>query len=431
MAPANEPLPGTSDLWEPEVTDWVLLEQAARDVFGRYGYGELRTPIFERTDVFVRSIGDDTEVVQKEMYTFEDRGGRSLTLRPEGTAGAMRAIACHGLADGEQLRVFYMGPMFRGERPAAGRRRQFHQVGVEAVGGLEPYQDAEAIAMLVHYLEAIGVSGGRVRLNSRGLPEDRAAVSAAMRQHFAPRAQDMCPDCQRRLDSNVWRILDCKNAACQAAVEGAPKMVDLLGDESRGFFAAVCRGLDQLGVAYELAPRLVRGLDYYVHTVFEVVHSGLGAQDALAGGGRYRIGLPGVKRPLDGVGFAAGMERLLMARESLGLKAAGRPGADVFIVALGDEAIPAGLGLAQALRRTDLGLRVLAGLGGRSLKAQMRAAHREGARWALILGDNELAAGTIVCKTMATSQQETIRRDDLVDWLRQAAAAPAAAASTP
>jgi len=424
MAPVNEPLPGTADLWEPEVREWVLLEAAARDIFGRYGYSELRTPIFERTDVFVRSIGDETDVVQKEMYTFEDRGGRSLTLRPEGTAGTMRAIACHGLADGEQLRVFYMGPMFRGERPAAGRRRQFHQIGVEAVGGSDPYEDAEAIAMLVHYLDAIGVKGGRVLLNSRGLPEDRAAVSAALRQHFEPQAQSMCPDCQRRLATNVWRILDCKNPACQAAVEGAPKMVDLLGEESRRFFAAVCRGLDQLQVSYELAPRLVRGLDYYVHTVFEVVHSGLGAQDALAGGGRYRIALPGVKRPLDGVGFAAGMERLLMARESLGLKPQPRAGADVYIVALGDNAVSSALELAQQLRRSDLGLRVLAGLGGRSMKAQMRAANREGVRWALILGDSELAAGTIVCKDMVASQQETLRRDALLDWLKTARQKP-------
>lgn len=417
MAPVNEPLPGTSDIWEPEVREWVTLENTARDVFGRYGYGELRTPIFERTDVFVRSIGDETDVVQKEMYTFEDRGGRSLTLRPEGTAGTMRAIACHGLADGEQLRVFYMGPMFRGERPAAGRRRQFHQVGVEAVGGSDPGEDAEAIAMLVHYLDAIGVRGGRVLLNTRGLPEDRGAVGEALRRHFEPQAQGMCPDCQRRLATNVWRILDCKNPACQAAVEGAPTMLDLLGEESRRFFAAVCRGLDQLQVAYELAPRLVRGLDYYVHTVFEVVHSGLGAQDALAGGGRYRIALPGLKKPLDGVGFAAGMERLLMARESLGLTPQARPGADLYIVALGDGAVSMALDLAQQIRRSDLGLRVLAGLGGRSVKAQMRAANRAGVRWALILGDSELAAGTIVCKDMVASQQETIPRETLQTWL--------------
>jgi histidyl-tRNA synthetase len=417
MAPAYEPLPGTADIWEPEVRDWLCLEEAARQVFGRYGYSELRTPIFERTDVFVRSIGDETDVVQKEMYTFEDRGGRSLTLRPEGTAGTMRAIASRGLSEGEQLRVFYLGPMFRGERPAAGRRRQFHQVGVEAVGTADPSADAEAIAMLVHYLEAIGVTGGRLLLNTRGVAEDRAAVAAALRGHFEPQAQAMCPDCQRRIATNVARVLDCKNPGCQALVGGAPTMMDLVGEDSRRFFASVCRSLERLGVAFEIAPRLVRGLDYYVHTVFEVVHSGLGAQDALAGGGRYRISLPGAKAPLDGVGFAAGSERLLMARESRGLKAQPRGGAEVFVAALGDEATIPALELAQQLRRSDLGLRVLAGAGSRSLKAQMRLANREGVRWALILGGNELAAGTVVCKDMAASQQEVVRRDGLLAWL--------------
>lgn len=417
MAPAYEPLPGTSDLWEPEVRDWLCLEAAAREVFGRYGYTELRTPIFERTDVFVRSLGDETDVVQKEMYTFEDRGHRSLTLRPEGTAGTMRAIACRGLSEGEQLRVFYMGPMFRGERPAAGRRRQFHQVGVEAVGTTDPVADAEAIAMLVHYLDRIGVRGGRVLLNTRGVAEDRPGVATALRSHFEPLAKAMCPDCQRRIATNIARVLDCKEPGCQEAIGKAPTMVDLVGEESRRFFAAVCRGLDRLQVAYEVAPRLVRGLDYYVHTVFEVVHSGLGAQDALAGGGRYRIALPGAKAPLEGVGFAAGMERLLMARESLGLKAQARGNAEVYVVALGEAATVAALELAQEIRHSPLELRVLAGAGSRSLKAQMRQANREGARWALILGDNELAAGTVVCKDMAASQQETVPRDGLLAWL--------------
>lgn len=417
MAALTEPLPGTADLWEPDVRDWVHIETAAREVFTRYGYGELRTPIFERTDVFVRSIGDDTDVVQKEMYTFADRGGRSLTLRPEGTAGVIRAIAHRGLAPGEQARVFYFGPMFRGERPAAGRRRQFHQVGVEAVGGCAPLADAEAIAMLVHFLETIGVRRGRVLLNTRGVAADRQAVSDALRSHFAPHLESMCADCQRRLGTNVWRILDCKNEACSALAATAPTMLDLVGDESRAFFRAVCAGLETLGVAYELAPRLVRGLDYYVHTVFEVVHSGLGAQDALAGGGRYRIALPGGKTPVDGVGFAAGIERLLMARESLGLRPESRPGADVYVAALGDDAVAAALQVARDIRQAGLPLRVLADYGGRSLKAQMRTANREGATVAVILGDAELAAGTVLCRQMATSEQESVPRGELVAWL--------------
>ena len=420
MAPVNAPLPGTSDLWEPEITAWNELEAAARSVLSRYGYGELRTPIFERTEVFVRSIGNETDVVQKEMYTFEDRGGRSLTLRPEGTAGAIRAIANRGLATGEECRVFYYGPMFRGERPAAGRRRQFHQIGVEAVGACQPLTDAECIAMLMHFLEEIGIENGVVLLNTRGVAADREQVGAALRAYFQPRIEGMCDDCRRRLNTNVWRILDCKNEACREHIDQAPKMVDLICAESRDFFAEVCRGLDALGVAYELAPRLVRGLDYYVHTVFEVVHSGLGAQDALAGGGRYQIAMPGSSKPLDGVGFAMGMERLLMARESLGIAPARRPETDVYLVNLGPDAAPAGLRLAQQLRRALPGVRVKCDVSGRSMKAQMRSANRLGARFALIQGEDELRRGTVQCRDMAASDQTELANAAVADHLRRA-----------
>ncbi|MBT3287043.1 MAG: histidine--tRNA ligase [Victivallales bacterium] len=419
MASSTEPLPGTSDLWEPEVSDWRVLEDAARRVFGAYGYGELRPPIFERTDVFVRSIGTETEVVQKEMYTFEDRGGRSLTLRPEGTAGVIRAVANRGIGQGEEKRVFYMGPMFRGERPAAGRRRQFHQIGAEAVGPLDPVLDAECIAMFVQFLDEVGVTGSRVQLNTRGLGQDRAQVSAALREFFSPRIGEMCEDCQRRLDTNVWRMLDCKNEACQTIVIDAPKMIDLVCDESREFFSRVCGTLDGLGVDYELAPRLVRGLDYYIHTVFEVTHSGLGAQDALAGGGRYTIVPPGGKKPLAGVGFAAGMERLLMARASLGLETTEGTEADVYVVSLGADAVTPGLALAQCLRQSGLDLRVRAETAGRSMKAQMRTANRLGARLVLIQGENELAEGVVLCKSMASSDQVSVPRDGVVAWLRE------------
>lgn len=419
MASSSEPLPGTSDLWDAEIGDWLALEAAARRVFSAYGYGELRTPVFERTEVFVRSLGDETEVVQKEMYTFADRGGRSLTLRPEGTAGVIRAVANSGLGQGDEKRVFYMGPMFRGERPAAGRRRQFHQVGVEAVGPRDPVLDAECIAMFVQFLDEIGVSGARVQLNTRGLGEDRARVAAALREFFAPRVGEMCEDCQRRLDTNVLRMLDCKAEGCRGIVAAAPDMIDLVGDESREFFGRVCRCLDQLGVDYELAPRLVRGLDYYIHTVFEVTHSGLGAQDALAGGGRYSIVPPGATKPVDGVGFAAGMERLLMARQSLGVAVPPRAEADVYVVSLGEASVAPGLVLARDLRQAGLGLRVRAETAGRSMKAQMRTANRLGARLVLIQGESELAAGEVVCKNMTSSEQVTVARAAVVAWLRE------------
>jgi histidyl-tRNA synthetase len=420
MAGKMEPLPGTSDVWAPETAEWVKLENAAREVFSRYGYGELRTPIFERTAVFVRSIGDQTEVVQKEMYTFEDRGGRSLTLRPEGTAGVMRAIVNQGLAEGVEKRVFYMGPMFRGERPAAGRKRQFHQIGGEAVGRCSPVLDAECMAMLMHYLERIGVGQTRLLLNTRGTAEDRPAVCAGLADHFRPRIAEMCEDCQRRLETNVWRILDCKNEACRHGAATAPEIPGLLGETSRSFFAAVCRALDRLGVAYEADPKLVRGLDYYEHTVFEVVCDGenLGAQNAVAGGGRYRIELPGVKNAVPGVGFAAGVERLLLARGVLpGGEAMGLGEVDVYVAGLGEAGTVAGLELAQRLRRADW--RVLAETEGRSLKAQLRTADKSGAGYVFILGEQELATGTVACKCLADSRQQVWKAEEAVECFRK------------
>ena len=273
--------------------------------------------------------------------------------------------------------------------------------------------------MFVQFLDEVGVTGSRVQLNTRGLGQDRAQVSAALREFFSPRIGEMCEDCQRRLDTNVWRMLDCKNEACQTIVIDAPKMIDLVCDESREFFSRVCGTLDGLGVDYELAPRLVRGLDYYIHTVFEVTPSGLGAQDALAGGGRYTIVPPGGKKPLAGVGFAAGMERLLMARASLGLETTEGTEADVYVVSLGADAVTPGLVLAQCLRQSELDLRVRAETAGRSMKAQMRTANRLGARLVLIQGENELAEGVVLCKSMASSDQVSVPRDGVVAWLRE------------
>jgi histidyl-tRNA synthetase len=395
---------GTSDIWEPEVSEWLLLEQSARNVFPRYGFSELRTPVFEQTSVFVRGIGNETEVVQKEMYTFEDRGGRSLTLRPEGTAGVMRAILNSGFSEGDERRVFYMGPMFRGERPAAGRKRQFHQVGCEAVGRASPLADAEMVAMLWDYLQSVGLDDGRLLINTRGTAEDRVTAATTYREFFESHAGKLCEDCRRRLETNVWRILDCKVESCRPVVDQAPAMTDLLSPESCAFFSRVCQALEGMGVSYEVAPRLVRGLDYYEHTVFEVTHAGLGAQDAVAGGGRYRLYLPGLKNPVEGVGFAAGMERLIMARESRGLGSAARQDADAYVVCLGLEALVPGQVLGKTLR--DAGLRVIVEtLGDRSMKAQMRAANKSGARFCLILGESELEQATVSCKDMKTSDQ--------------------------
>ncbi len=406
-----EPLPGTSDLWHPEAAEWVRLENTARRVMGLYGYAELRTPIIERTDVFVRGIGSDTEVVQKEMYTFTDRGDRSLTLRPEGTAGVMRAIANQGVGEGEEKRVFYCGPMFRGERPAAGRKRQFHQIGVEAVGKLTPLLDAESMVMLFDYLRAVGIDDFRLLLNSRGTREDRQDASRTLQEHFRPHVEEMCEDCRRRLDSNVWRILDCKVEACRGFVAQAPPIVDLLSETSRAYFGQVQRALDAFGIAYEVAPHLVRGLDYYEHTVFEVVSDSphLGAQNALAGGGRYLIELPGSRKPIPGVGFALGMERLMMARHRPRQESPGHGPVDVFIAILGDQAEVCALQLSRELRARQV--RVLCETEGRSIKAQMRTADKCGAELAVIVGGEELAAGQVTVKYMRESRQEQIDRE--------------------
>lgn len=417
MSTATEPLPGTSDIWEPEVFGWVELEGITRDILGRYGYQELRTPVFERTEVFVRNLGDETDVVQKEMYTFEDRGGRSLTLRPEGTAGVMRAVANLGLGPGEECRVFYMGPMFRGERPSAGRKRQFHQIGVEAVGCNSPWMDAETIAMLVHYLDALGIKNPKVMINSRGIPEDRPAAAQALKDYFRPHLHEMCDDCKRRFETNVWRMLDCKQEACHQLALNAPHITDLLSDESKNFFKRVCDGLDRLGVAYEINPRLVRGLDYYIHTVFEITHPALGSEDAIAGGGRYRMTMPGSNTPIEGIGFAAGIERLLMTRAGLGLAPAARTAADTFIIAMGEAAIPSALQLAGELRHKGVGGRVMADVTGRSMKAQFRSANKSGAKKVLILGESEIAEGVVTLKDMTDSSQKSVKRDEIASRL--------------
>jgi histidyl-tRNA synthetase len=410
MSQKTEPLNGTSDIFPDEAAEWRRLETAAHAVFSNYGYGELRTPIFERTSTFTNALGDETDVVQKEMYTFE-RGNRSMTLRPEGTAGVMRALVNNGIPQGDERRVYYLGPMFRGERPAAGRKRQFHQIGVECVGKVAPLIDVECIHMLVSYLDAIGIRDTKLLVNTLGSGDDRQNTSAALRNHFADHVDGMCEDCQRRFGTNVWRMLDCKQEHCNTIIATIPSMHEVLGDESREYFVAVCAGLDALGINYKIDPTLVRGLDYYAHTVFEVVYDGIGAQNALAGGGRYEILVRGAKKPVCGVGFAAGMERLLMTRESLDVDDVEEQAADFYLVSLGQAALIENLKLAAELR--GRGAIVRMDLESRSMKAQMRGANNSGAAVTLIRGDSELETGKILWKNMATSEQEEVNLPEL------------------
>ena len=402
----SAPLPGTADIFPAEVKAWRFLERNARGVFERYGFGELRTPVFEATEVFQRGLGDETEVVQKEMYTFEDRGGRSVTLRPEGTAGVMRALLNTDVLNGVEQRVYYMGPMFRGERPAAGRRRQFHQIGAENVGRCAPELDAEAIAMLLDFLKSLGIADASLKINTRGVASDRPAAAAALKTYFTEHLDVLCDDCKKRLEGNVWRILDCKQAPCREVIAGVPDYAGMFSENSRRYFQEVCRRLDWLGIPYEIDPFLVRGLDYYVHTVFEVTHSGLGAQNAIAGGGRYELLLPGETKPVVGVGFAAGMERLLLVREALGLTVneAGAP--TVFVAALGESAEKFKVTFTRQLRAA--GLTAMNELACKSLKAQMRAANRVNARLAVIAGEDELARGVAQIRDLASAEQREV-----------------------
>jgi len=406
---ALQPIQGMSDLSAPEVYLWQHMETCARRVFGLYGFDELRTPVLEKTAVFLRSLGDTTDIVRKEMYTFEDRGGRSLTLRPEGTAGVVRALAARG-AEGLNARVFYIGPMFRCERPQAGRKRQFHQIGVEATGPSAPLADAEVIAMQEHYLAEIGLPGAAIKVNTRGTAADRRPVAEGLRKALEPHREALCEDCLRRLDENVLRVLDCKNEACADVAAELPPMTTFMSAESRQYLDAVLAALQRLGVRAEPDPKLVRGLDYYVHTVWEITHDALGAQNALAGGGRYEIEIGG--KPVAGVGFAMGMERLVTALENEGVAAeqfAPEPG--VWLVSLGEAALAANLELAQRLRRAGVctGLE----LESKSLKAQMRRAGRVGLERVVIRGENELAAGTAVIKSMTDGTQEELALPEL------------------
>jgi len=412
---AFAPPPGTADVFPAEAGSWRFLENTAAKIFSDYGYGELRTPVFEYTEVFQRGLGGETEVVQKEMYTFEDRGGRSLTLRPEGTAGVMRALTNTDVANGTEQRVFYYGPMFRGERPSAGRRRQFHQIGVENVGRCAPLIDAECIAMLHNYLQAIGIEGAGFTINTRGVAADRAPAEAVLREYFAKHINEMCPDCRTRLERNIWRILDCKQENCGKIIAGAPDYLQYFSTESQAYFEEVKSALTMLGVPFTADSKLVRGLDYYVHTVFEVTHPELGGQIAIAGGGRYELFLPGEKKPLPGVGFATGVERLLMVREALQVPAPETAAAGIYLIGLGAPARLANLALADKLRRA--GVRVDLELEERSFKAQMRSANRCQAAFTLIRGESEMEKQIAIIKNMADGSQCEVAENDLFEHI--------------
>ncbi len=405
---------GFADILPPLSQVYDHMERTAKGIFALYGYREVRLPILERTELFCRSIGEETDVVQKEMYTFPDRKGRSLTMRPEATAGVMRAYIENNLQAQEELTKLYTaGPMFRYERPQKGRMRQFHQINVEAVGSPSPLLDAEILFMLAHFLQELGIPDLNIEVNSLGCPDCRPSYHEALHEYF--RGFDtgtLCDDCLRRKLTNPLRVLDCKVPACKELTKTAPLIADYQCPACREHFQAVLAALDARKMPYVLAPRLVRGLDYYVRTTFEVTSGKIGAQSSVAGGGRYDGLISSLGGPdLPGVGFACGMERLALL---LGEPEPVRP--DFHLVALGAEALPAGLLLAQELRAAGLGGECA--LTARSAKSQMRLADRLKPRYCLILGESELASGTVVVKNLGLGTQETVVRSGLATFLR-------------
>jgi histidyl-tRNA synthetase len=404
---------GFVDLLPPESDAFTHMEQIAREVFSRYGFGEIRVPVVEFTELFARSIGEETDVVQKEMYTFPDRKGRSLTLRPEATAGVARAYLDNNLhAQDRVARLYTFGPMFRYERPQKGRQRQFHQVDAEDMGSGSPLVDAEVILMLWTFLTALGLKDLALELNSLGCPECRPRFKQALADFFASLDKDrLCADCLRRSDTNPLRVLDCKVPECKSATANAPVITEHLCDGCRSHDAAVREVLDRANLVYTLNPRLVRGLDYYQRTAFEVTSGKIGAQAAVAGGGRY----DGLVKELGGpnvpcIGFACGMERLAM------LMARPEPARLDFYLACTTPADPAGLAgialLAQRLR--DRGHTGEASYEPRSAKSHLRAANRSGARFCLLVGPEELAQGSVWFKDMTTGEQTTVQTDSLL-----------------
>lgn len=401
-------LKGTHDILPEEVYKWDYMEGVIRDVCARYGYKEIRTPIIEATELFQRGIGDTTDVVTKEMYTFTDRGNRSVTLRPENTASAVRAYLEHKMYGDQQVhKMFYIGSMFRYDRPQAGRYREFHQFGLEVLGASSPLADAEVIAMACEIFHKLGLRDLDLHLNSIGDKNCRPAYRQKLIEFFEGKKDQLCDDCRERLYKNPLRILDCKEEGCKKASVGAPEITDYLCDDCHAKFEAVKHYLDGLGISYTVDPRLVRGLDYYTNTAFEIQYPPLGAQSAVCGGGRYdglveEIGGPSTP----GIGFAIGLERLLLALEMQSLIPAPKSQKRVYIAALGEDAVAEGFKIQEELR--GLGVLTDMDLQGRSLKGQMKQAGKLDSQFTVIIGSNELEKGAAAVKNMADGTQEDI-----------------------
>ena len=420
MAEINRAVKGTCDILPDDSYKWQEVEKFMLETSRLYGFKEIRVPVFEHTEVFNRSVGDTTDVVQKEMYTFDDKGGRSITLRPELTAGVVRSAVEKGLVNGAlPLKVCYIGGCYRYEKPQAGRLREFHQFGVECFGAGEPAADAEVISLAKSVLNGLGVSKLSLQINSIGCPECRKKYHAALKEFFEAQKDNLCETCKDRLDRNPMRILDCKSPVCSEIAKNAPVMVDFLCDDCANHFEGVKAHLNAMGIEYSVNPHIVRGLDYYTRTVFEFVSNSIGAQGTVCGGGRYdglvsQMGGPAVPA----LGFGMGIERLMLVLESEGVTLPEPKTCDLFISVVGSDAAVKACELCAKLRAE--GFCAQSEISGRGLKAQMRFANKIGAKFLVVLGDDELNNNKAVLKDMSNSETKEVDLDKLTDALYEA-----------
>ncbi len=405
-------LKGTGDVLPFDAYKWHFIEKTAADVADRFGFKEIRTPVFERTELFERSVGDTTDVVQKEMYTFNDKGGRSITLRPEGTAGAVRSTLEHGLFnDALPTKAYYITSCYRYEKPQSGRLREFHQFGVECIGAPSANADAEVIMLADSVIRSLGVSNISLEINSIGCPTCRAKYTAALKEYFGKYKDQLCETCQGRLDRNPMRILDCKSPVCKGIAENAPNILDYLCEECSEHFEKVKACLDECKIEYVINPKIVRGLDYYTKTVFEFVSNEIGAQGTVCAGGRYdglaeEIGGP----HLPSLGFAMGIERMILLMEKQGVRFPEDDAPELYIAPMGDKAAVEAVKLCNMVRNE--GFSAITDYNSRGLKAQMKYANKIGAKFTLVLGDNELQAKSAKLKNMQSGEANEIALPD-------------------
>lgn len=409
---------GTSDTIAAESRKWQYIEEKARDICRRFGFGEIRTPTFEHTELFLRGVGDTTDVVEKQMYTFEDKGNRSITLRPEGTASAARAYIEHNLgAQPLPIKLYYIIPCFRYEKPQAGRLREFHQFGVEVFGSPAPTVDAEIISLAILLLNELGLRDLSLNINSIGCPSCRKAYNEKLIAYFKAHEDELCDTCKSRLERNPLRILDCKSPVCGALAKDAPKLIDFICEECSEHFNTVKSLLDGMGIAYTVDPDIVRGLDYYTKTVFEIASNDIGSQSAVCGGGRYDGLIEELGgAPTPGIGFALGIERLIMVMEKKGLSFGEAEAPKLFVANIGDSAGAYAEKLVYSLRQS--GIICEKDRMGRSLKAQMKYADKSGFAYTVVLGDDEIAQKRATLKRMSDGESVVVELDELINYLK-------------